>query len=481
MQIKCIISINIKIKDKMIKKIGKNLSFLGFISFIAFNQTFAAEKKQEKENLNSWLGIIDNKNIQDIICQYLDKWDDQNRKHYDVHLGQIRQIVKADNGKLLGSLSEDGSIKLWNSSRPQNIRFLKDLNLNACCIDISLDSKYLALGVKLKNHLAYAFGLEKTEFQIYDIQNIEKINIIGKKNIDEFMGISMIKFLPTGNYLFAADRGYYRIAIFNISNLSNIKFEYLNKGSENLIYSITSMDYSKNNKYMATSDAARNIIIWDISNLPIPKKISHLIGEERDKAVVMSDLSFSPDNKYLSSASTSVLKIWDIQEIKNIKCIYETKISEKIDLEEEPCIFTGPDVKFVPCRHIKYNSNGKYLTCLYSDFTFRIFNLNNLNNIQSYDVGQAKENDHSLSSFVFSNDDSAIIFGNNDKRISTLTNLAMLLRTKNASTFDRYCNFCNKTENENSKLLRCSRCHKVRYCNSDCQRNDWANHKDSCK
>ena len=39
------------------------------------------------------------------------------------------------------------------------------------------------------------------------------------------------------------------------------------------------------------------------------------------------------------------------------------------------------------------------------------------------------------------------------------------------------CGFC---KSESSELKKCNSCEKVFYCNKECQRNDWKNHKPSC-
>ena len=43
------------------------------------------------------------------------------------------------------------------------------------------------------------------------------------------------------------------------------------------------------------------------------------------------------------------------------------------------------------------------------------------------------------------------------------------------------CGTCSKTEEElGAALLKCAKCHSVRYCNKECQRKDWKTHKHCC-
>lgn len=47
--------------------------------------------------------------------------------------------------------------------------------------------------------------------------------------------------------------------------------------------------------------------------------------------------------------------------------------------------------------------------------------------------------------------------------------------------FPKKCTNCGKVTEEGTKLLRCSKCKSVGYCNDACQRNDWSAHKLKCK
>lgn len=42
------------------------------------------------------------------------------------------------------------------------------------------------------------------------------------------------------------------------------------------------------------------------------------------------------------------------------------------------------------------------------------------------------------------------------------------------------CRFCESEEHGGKKLLRCSSCKAVRYCDRDCQSKDWRFHKKGC-
>jgi hypothetical protein len=53
--------------------------------------------------------------------------------------------------------------------------------------------------------------------------------------------------------------------------------------------------------------------------------------------------------------------------------------------------------------------------------------------------------------------------------------------TSNLSTQELRCRNCLVAESSVVKILRCSGCRKVCYCNVSCQRQDWSRHKLECK
>lgn len=59
--------------------------------------------------------------------------------------------------------------------------------------------------------------------------------------------------------------------------------------------------------------------------------------------------------------------------------------------------------------------------------------------------------------------------------------------TLSTSKLNSYCSYCLKQQQVNSeeqtgcRLLRCSKCKVLYYCNSTCQKNDWSTHKLECK
>ena len=66
-----------------------------------------------------------------------------------------------------------------------------------------------------------------------------------------------------------------------------------------------------------------------------------------------------------------------------------------------------------------------------------------------------------------------IYITNNDKKILKKFNIFKLYCAK--------CSSLKRKDNTNTNLYRCTNCKLVRYCCSECQRNDWVHHKIICK
>jgi hypothetical protein len=52
--------------------------------------------------------------------------------------------------------------------------------------------------------------------------------------------------------------------------------------------------------------------------------------------------------------------------------------------------------------------------------------------------------------------------------------------TYNVRDYPDHCENCGTAETKEAKLKKCSRCKMVAYCNRDCQKNHWKEHKEDC-
>jgi len=57
-----------------------------------------------------------------------------------------------------------------------------------------------------------------------------------------------------------------------------------------------------------------------------------------------------------------------------------------------------------------------------------------------------------------------------------------LMHEADSSCFMVQCSYCKKSQcYEHGSMQRCGHCHQIRYCNRECQRADWPNHKSYCE
>lgn len=435
--------------------VNKNIILLSLLLFCGF--IMGSDSKKEENNLEAWLGKVGPRDIQNLICQYYG-WYEQEFGNYskksaeDRKLNAILRIAKTPNGKFLASIDSD-SVKIWDinnvASQIKCINTLTFKGESPNCLDFSSDNKYLAVGF-----------LDVGRFIIYDIQNIEKIKEDGSFQLKKLEQIRTIKFSRDNKFLAVGGSG---ICVFNINNKAKITIANLKEDrglSDSHYYCTNVISFTQDNKYMASADTLQSIIIWDSSAFPSLRKICKLIGYTATPYGCMDGISFSPDSKYLASTGRDHLKIWNIEDTKKVECIYEDRLYGNLSLE--------------------YSPNGKFLACGKGDSTITIFNLSNLSNITKIALGKSISNDNTdlRGSILFSNDGNTIFWCGSSEKIISRTSMIRLLSSVNP--FMKKCQNCNKTESENTKLLRCSRCRKVRYCNATCQRNDWPNHKDNC-
>ena len=71
-----------------------------------------------------------------------------------------------------------------------------------------------------------------------------------------------------------------------------------------------------------------------------------------------------------------------------------------------------------------------------------------------------------------------------DKHAVKIKNISKILeKIEGTTTSSSHCSACGKPKSKYQKLRKCSGCHAVQYCNTECQKKHWkiGGHKKECK
>lgn len=164
-------------------------------------------------------------------------------------------------------------------------------------IDISKDEKYIVSGSK--NGIISLWNIEKQEL-------IFETKLVGS--------ITDIKFSSNNTFIASS------------SNNKLYKYNYLSK---NLIkefkghtLDITSIEFTKDEKYLVSSSADMKIIIWDYDS-------GEIINTLEDHDAWIRDISVNQQNQMISCDDDGKLFFWDLSNVNDIKLFKQEEVSKK--------------------------------------------------------------------------------------------------------------------------------------------------------
>lgn len=271
-------------------------------------------------------------------------WHDWNNAHPQLvrleHNSFVKAIAFSPDSKLLATASLDGAIYLWNPINGQQIMELKGKETHAHragvnAIAFSSDSKLLATA-----------SSDRTVRIWNSADGIETVNPLIKHK-DRVIAVT---FSPDSKLLATASLDG-TVGIWNVNNNKMGTAQWVQKVNDKWLYKpsgnaleVKDIAFSPDGKYLATASSDNTARRWDIQSHQVVTVMIH--GD------IVTAVAFNPDGDSIATASLDgTARLWDITN----------------------------DRPFMPLNHNKsinavaFNSEGKYLVTASKDRTVRFW------------------------------------------------------------------------------------------------------------
>jgi WD40 repeat protein len=246
-------------------------------------------------------------------------------------LSSIRTVRFSPDGKLLATGDSWGVIKLWNTNTWRVVRTIETGQNSLGSLAFARDKKYLVTvgapePVKLWNYdtgkqipneiapsdqsvLSVAFSpdgklmAEGEDFgliRVWDRRSwkLQKVfhHTLYDRGVAAFSPIWDICFSPNGRYMASAG-GDGRTRLWNTRDWSELSF-----GRTARSYSLA---FTSDSRLLAVASDYGNVDVWDMQiGQKLPVKITHKEGAFA--------VAFSPDDRYLATAGSEAIHLWDV-------------------------------------------------------------------------------------------------------------------------------------------------------------------------
>lgn len=197
------------------------------------------------------------------------------------HFSEVWDVNFSPDGKLLGSASEDQSVRIWNVKSGVELARLSGHIRDVFSLAFSSDNKHLA------------YGPMDNRVRLLDYLNPKKIELLGH----EGDGLA-VEFSNDGKYLVSGSNdGHVRIWIAD-SVYTGEKTEWakLKKHGEK----VRSVKFSHYNRLLASGASDKTIRLWQVDSTNNDWSIKHTLEGHNDG---LWSVAFSPDDQKLASAS----------------------------------------------------------------------------------------------------------------------------------------------------------------------------------
>ncbi|MEN7547877.1 caspase family protein [Rapidithrix thailandica] len=217
------------------------------------------------------------------------------------HSARVRDVVFTADRKRLISVSEDKTLRIWNTSTGDLVATLRSSigegpigKLNAAAL--SSDDRLLAIGGYSSNN----------EIRIIDLQTRKQVSALkGHQNV-----ITDLAFSPNGQYLISGS-GDKTAKIWPLANLSTNSSPTAQLTLEGHSAAVYNLAVAPDGRQVATASLDGTIRLWQISADWGSARLTKVMDDHQDRVL---SVAFSPDGKYIASGGyDGRIILWDAE------------------------------------------------------------------------------------------------------------------------------------------------------------------------
>ncbi|WP_157488801.1 serine/threonine-protein kinase [Pseudofrankia sp. DC12] len=218
--------------------------------------------------------------------------------------GEVWGVAVTPNGKTLAAASQNGTMALWDISRPAQPRALPALSTG--------DTTGMMAVAFAPGGLTLASASRNGTVQLWDVSVPSAARRLGVPLVDAGGGPAWsVGFSPVGNLLASGDHSG-TVRLWNVSNLkapSMVGQPFHFDGGE-----VWFVAFSPDGSILATAGQDGSVGLWDVSNPQSqPQQLGVLPVQSGNGVKAVESLAFTPDGRTLITGSIDhAVRLWDI-------------------------------------------------------------------------------------------------------------------------------------------------------------------------